>query len=195
VGLYGGLGGRLLGGGRDAPETVDVRVEGVVQIVVFELRGDGEPELRSLGAGHVEARDLFLSVHVDDRDHVDGPLVDHAVLANLHDETIKVDDGGAGLEPPRAPGFDIVEHRIGDLRDETCRDVRAVGVFEEVLTYTWARCSDSSALRPFFISRAVEGFVIFLMGVFWMEQITCQLQKVHNVPNSSLVRLVFRTVF
>src|SRR3954447_10845071 len=121
----------LLGEGRldglgEALEAVDAGDEDVVDAAAAQVVEDGQPELGALGFLPPQAEDLALAVAGDPQGEVAGAALDRAVLTDLHEHGVEVDDRIDRLQRPRAPRDHVVEDGVGDPADRVAPDVDAV---------------------------------------------------------------------
>jgi len=101
--------------------------------VCTQVCGKTAPELGALGALKPDPEHLALAVEVDADRQVAGVVSDRLAVADLHDKRVEVDDRVDRLQRPRLPGLDVVEDRVGDLRDQVRGDLGAVDLVQVAL--------------------------------------------------------------
>ena len=100
--------------------------EDVLDAAVTQVRQDLLPELRSLGVLDPAAQGVLAAVHVDTDGQV-GDLGGHdPVVLDPNPDSIDVEDRIHLVERTRLPSLDLVDHDIGDVRDQFPRCVHSV---------------------------------------------------------------------
>ena len=92
----------------------------------LQIGEDVQPELRAFGLLEPQAEHVALAVEVDAHRHVARLVFDRVPVADLHDQRVEVDDRVDALQRPVLPRLRVLEHRVGDLRDQIRRDLGAV---------------------------------------------------------------------
>src|SRR4051794_16301806 len=126
AGLHPRLGEDRLDGLGEALEAVDAGDQDVLDAAAAQIVEDGQPELGALGFLPPQAEDLALAVAADPQGEVAGAALDRAVLTDLHEHAVEVDDRIDALERPRAPRDHVVEDGVGAPADRVAADVDTV---------------------------------------------------------------------
>ena len=111
---------------REAPEAVDAGDQDVCDAAAVQVVENGEPELRALGLLPPDPEHVALALDGDPDGEIAGAGADGAVLADLHQQTVEVDDRIHRVQRPGAPRGDVLEHGVGDRADRVAADLHAV---------------------------------------------------------------------
>src|SRR5690606_30993127 len=110
----------------EALQTIDDGDQDVVGATALELVHYAQPELGAFGLFDPHAQHVLVAAGV----HADGQvnrLVAHQpFVADLHPQGIEEHDRVGGFQGPGLPGSDLVDHLVGDRRDQIRRDLDAV---------------------------------------------------------------------
>src|SRR5215210_7866959 len=110
----------------EALEPVDAADQDVLDATAAEIVEDGQPELGALGLLPPDPEDLALAIAGHAQSEVAGAVLDRAVLADLHEQRVEVDDRIDALQRPGAPRGDVLQDGVGDPADRVAPDVDAV---------------------------------------------------------------------
>src|SRR6202030_1473544 len=104
---------------------------------------NAQPELGTLGLLDPNAEDLLSAVRQDAKRDVDRLVAHEALVADLDPNGIEKHQWVADIERPVLPFRNLVQHRIGDRRDQVGRDINAVEFLEVAADFP-----DSSRQSP-----------------------------------------------
>ena len=109
-----------------SPSTIDDSEQQVLDVAIAQFVHHPQPELRALVLLQPEAEDLLGAVGAHAQRDVHGLVPDDAFVADLDPQRVEEHQRIDGLERPRLPGGDLVQHRVGDGADEVGRHHEAV---------------------------------------------------------------------
>ena len=121
---------------REPVEAVDAADQHVTDAALVEIVEHGEPELRALALAPPDPEHLALALQRDADRQIAGAVSDGAVLADLHDERVEVDDRVDLIQRPRAPRLHVGQHGVGDAADRVTPHLDAVELAELRLDLT-----------------------------------------------------------
>ena len=98
----------------EALEAVDAGDQDVLDAAAVQVVEDRQPELRALGLLPPDPEHLALAVAGDAQREVAGEVLDRAVLADLDEHRVEVDDRIDRIQRPGPPCLDVLEHGVGD---------------------------------------------------------------------------------
>src|SRR6516162_703945 len=98
---------------REAFEPIDHRNENVVDAARLELVDDLEPELGAFGLLDPQPQNFLLAVGIECERHVDGLVLDQALIANLDPQGVEKHHRIDRIERPVLPLPNLVKDRIG----------------------------------------------------------------------------------
>ena len=126
AGLHPGLGEDGLDRLGEPAQSVDAGDQDIVRAAALEVVQHGQPELRALGLLPPDPQDLAVAVAGHPHREVAGAGPDGAVLADLHEHRVEVDDRVDALQRPRAPCRDVLQDGVGDPADGVAADLGGV---------------------------------------------------------------------
>ena len=115
---------------RKALQAVDDGDQNVLDAAVLQLVHDAQPEFGALGLLDPDAEDLLGAVRQDAERDVDRLVAHEAFVADLDPDGVEEHQRIAEIERPVLPFRHLVQHRVGDRRDQVGRDVDAVELLE-----------------------------------------------------------------
>ncbi len=100
-------------------EPVTAHDQDVAYATVLQLRQDGEPELGAFTfrVTNPDAQDVFTALEINANSQIRRPVSDDPVT-DLDHQSVDIDDRVHLVERPVPPLLELVEHRVGDFRDE-----------------------------------------------------------------------------
>src|SRR3954453_3833064 len=110
----------------EALQAIDHGDQHIFHAAVLELAHDPQPELGSFGLLDPQAQDLLGAVRPNPERHVHRLVADQGLLADLHPQGVKEDQGIDRLEWAGLPGRDLVQNGIRDGADQVGRDLDAI---------------------------------------------------------------------
>ena len=124
--LNDGLRENGINGLRKALQAVDDGDENVLDSAGLELVDDAQPEFGALGLFDPDAENLLGAVRQDAERDVDRLVAHEAFVADLDPNGIEEHQRVADIERPVLPFRHLVQHRVGDRRDQVRRNIDAV---------------------------------------------------------------------
>ena len=109
----------------EAPQAVAAHDQHVADPAVAQLGAHPGPELRALSGLNPDPEDVLDPVEVDPDSDVGGAIADLVAVADLHHQRVEVDDRVDLLKRPGLPRLDLLERRVGDLRDRLVGELGA----------------------------------------------------------------------
>src|SRR3954462_986518 len=110
----------------EALQAVDAADQDVLDAAAAQVVEDGQPELGALGLLPPDPEDLRRAVAGHAEREVAGAALDRAVLPDLHEHGVEVDDRIDAVQRPGAPRGDVLQDGVGDAADRVAPDVDAV---------------------------------------------------------------------
>jgi hypothetical protein len=95
----------------------------VIDAAGFELIDHVEPEFGALGLFDPKPKHALLAVWIEGQRHIDGLVLDQALIADFDPQSIKKDDRIHPIERPVLPFPYLIKHRIRDPADEVRRNL------------------------------------------------------------------------
>ena len=96
----------------------------------LQLVHDAQPELGAFGLLDPDAENLLGALRQDAERDVDRLVADEALVADLDPNGIEEHQRVADIERPVLPFRHLVQHRVGDRRDQVRRDIDAIEFLE-----------------------------------------------------------------
>jgi hypothetical protein len=105
---------------------VDAGDQYVFDAAAAQVVENGQPELGALGLLPPDPEHLAVAVDGDAQGEVTRPGANRAVLADLHEQRVEVDDRIDGVQGSGPPRLDVFQDGVGDPADRVAADLGAV---------------------------------------------------------------------
>src|SRR5690606_32148527 len=102
----------------EALQAIHAGDQDVLHAPVLQLRQHIEPELRAFVFRQPEPQQLLVAFQVNAQRQIDCLVDDLPVLADLHHDTVEVQDGIDRVQRPRLPFHHTLQNAVGDLGDQ-----------------------------------------------------------------------------
>jgi hypothetical protein len=109
-----------------ARQAVAARDKDILDTTIAQVRQDFLPELRPLGVLYPAAQGMLAAVHVDTNGQVGRLGGDHPVVLDPNPDTAHIKDRVHLIKRPGLPRLDLIDHHIGDIRDQLPRRVHPI---------------------------------------------------------------------
>jgi len=120
----------------EAGQAGDRGDQDVLQASVVQLGQHVQAELGAFVLPDPKPQKILVSGHVDAKGHINCPVLDAAISADLQVDGVQVNNGVNGVQRPDLPCLDLVRDRVSHPGDQCRRHLHLVDLFEVILKLT-----------------------------------------------------------
>ena len=118
---------------RKVLQAVEDGEDDIVHAAGLELVHDAPPELGGFGLFNPDTQNMLLAFAIERQGEVDGLVLDHALVADLHPQSVEENHWVDRVERPVPPLAHLVEDGVSDPAEEVGRDIDGIELAQVAL--------------------------------------------------------------